>query len=187
MFTFFLVSSGKERNLNIAELLCASCSCWFHESCIGYKLDKLVPFMTNYVFTCKNCSFTGLESFKKNQSREYPTVKLTFLLEILLTNFGFCIEFAQMCVTALANLTQASVKEGSHKRVFSKDKDIIPSIDMHWEGMTTMTRRVTQSWLLTVIACICNPFVAIDFCISDYVIKIFDANRWRKLFKRSLE
>lgn len=63
--------SGKERNLNIVELLCASCSRWFHESCIGYQLGKLVPFMMNYVFVCKNCSPTGLESFKKNQAREY--------------------------------------------------------------------------------------------------------------------
>lgn len=56
---------GKERNLNIIELLCASCSRWFHESCIGYQLGKLVPFMMNYIFMCKNCSPTGLESFKK--------------------------------------------------------------------------------------------------------------------------
>lgn len=67
IFFFF---SGKDRNLNIAELLCASCSKWFHESCIGYQLGKLVPFMMNYVFMCKNCSQTGLESFKKNQARE---------------------------------------------------------------------------------------------------------------------
>ena len=55
-----------------------------------------------------------------------------------------------MCVTALANLTQASIKDGTNRKVFSKDKDIIPFIDMHWEGMTTTTRRVTQSWHLTV-------------------------------------
>ncbi|CAG7727789.1 unnamed protein product, partial [Allacma fusca] len=118
---------GKERNLNIAELLCASCNRWYHESCIGYQLGKLVPFMTNYVFICKNCSPTGLESFKRNQA-----------------------QFSQMCVTALANLTQASVKEGRNRKIFSKDKDIIPFFDMHWEGMTTTTRRVTQSWHATV-------------------------------------
>ncbi|GLG95479.1 Set1/Ash2 histone methyltransferase complex subunit ASH2 [Gryllus bimaculatus] len=59
---------GKDRNLNIVELLCASCVRWFHESCIGYQLGKLVPFMMNYFFVCKNCSPTGLESFKKNQA-----------------------------------------------------------------------------------------------------------------------
>lgn len=71
------VRSGKDRNLNIVELLCASCSRWFHESCISYQLGKLVPFMTNYLFICKNCSPTGLETFKKNQAREYLTQTMT--------------------------------------------------------------------------------------------------------------
>ncbi|XP_063216211.1 set1/Ash2 histone methyltransferase complex subunit ASH2 isoform X2 [Bacillus rossius redtenbacheri] len=118
---------GKERNLNIVELLCASCLRWFHESCIGYQLGKLVPFMTNYIFVCKNCSPTGLESFKKCQA-----------------------QFSQMCVTAIGNLTQASVKAGVPRAMFSKDREIIPFIDSHWEGMTTMPRRVTQSWHATV-------------------------------------
>ncbi|XP_037868744.1 set1/Ash2 histone methyltransferase complex subunit ASH2 isoform X1 [Bombyx mori] len=118
---------GKDRNLNIAELLCASCNRWFHESCIGYQLGKLVPFMTNYLFICKNCSPTGLETFKKNQA-----------------------PFPQMCLTAIANLQQDSVKNGSNRRLFSKDREIIPYIDQYWEAMTTMPRRVTQSWYATV-------------------------------------
>ncbi|KDR18916.1 set1/Ash2 histone methyltransferase complex subunit ASH2 isoform X1 [Zootermopsis nevadensis] len=118
---------GKDRNLNIVELLCASCFRWYHESCIGYQLGKLVPFMMNYFFVCKNCSPTGLESFKKNQA-----------------------PFPQMCVTAIGNLMQASVKEGSPRVMFSKERDIIPFIDSHWEGMTTMPRRVTQSWHSTI-------------------------------------
>ncbi|XP_046613675.1 set1/Ash2 histone methyltransferase complex subunit ASH2 isoform X1 [Neodiprion virginianus] len=118
---------GKERNLNIVELLCASCSRWYHESCIGYQLGKLVPFMMNYVFMCKNCSPTGLESFKKNQA-----------------------PFPQMCATAIANLLQMSIKDREHRVVFHKDKDIIPFIECHWESMTTMPRRVTQSWHATI-------------------------------------
>ncbi|XP_046986451.1 set1/Ash2 histone methyltransferase complex subunit ASH2-like isoform X1 [Schistocerca americana] len=118
---------GKDRNLNIVELLCASCMRWFHESCIGYQLGKLVPFMVNYYFVCKNCSPTGLESFKKNQAA-----------------------FPQMCITAIGNLQQASVKDGTCRTTFSKDKDIIPFIEAHWEGMTTMPRRVTQSWHTTI-------------------------------------
>ncbi|KAH9643237.1 hypothetical protein HF086_012899 [Spodoptera exigua] len=118
---------GKDRNLNIAELLCASCNRWFHESCIGYQLGKLVPFMTNYLFICKNCSPTGLETFKKNQA-----------------------PFPQMCLTAIANLRQETVKEGTNRLLFSKDREIIPYIDQYWEAMTTMPRRVTQSWYATV-------------------------------------
>lgn len=59
-------------------------------------------------------------------------------------------EFPQMCVTALANLQQSSLKDGSNRMIFSKDKDVIPFIEQHWEGMTTMPRRVTQSWHATV-------------------------------------
>ncbi|RZF45134.1 hypothetical protein LSTR_LSTR000544 [Laodelphax striatellus] len=119
---------GKERNLNIVELLCANCNRWFHESCIGYQLGKLVPFMMNYIFVCKNCSPTGLESFKKTQAL-----------------------FPQMCVTALGNLMQQSIKEGASQTQFSKDKHIIPFIDCHWDSMTTTPRRVTQSWHSTVL------------------------------------
>lgn len=55
-----------------------------------------------------------------------------------------------MCITALGNLKQATVKEGNPRTLFSKDKEIVPFIDSHWEGMTTMARRVTQSWHSTV-------------------------------------
>ncbi|CAD7084297.1 unnamed protein product [Hermetia illucens] len=118
---------GKDRNLNIVELLCASCSKWYHESCIGYQLGKLVPFITNYVFICKNCSPSGLESFRKSQA-----------------------SIPQMCVTAIANMQQSAAKEGRTKLLFSKDKELIPYVEQYWEAMTTMPRRVTQSWYATV-------------------------------------
>ncbi|XP_075150139.1 set1/Ash2 histone methyltransferase complex subunit ash2 isoform X1 [Haematobia irritans] len=118
---------GKDRNLNIVELLCAYCTRWFHESCIGYQLGKLVPFITNYVFVCKNCSPSGLENFRRSQAT-----------------------IPQMCITAIANMRQNSLKEGKPKTIFSKDKDIIPFLEQYWESMTTMPRRVTQSWYSTV-------------------------------------
>jgi Set1/Ash2 histone methyltransferase complex subunit ASH2 len=55
-----------------------------------------------------------------------------------------------MCITTIANLMQASTKEGSMKQYFSRDREIVPYIDSHWEYMTTMPRRVTQSWHATV-------------------------------------
>jgi len=55
-----------------------------------------------------------------------------------------------MCITVLANLTQASVKEGNDRKFFSKDKEIIPFLDMHWDAITTQSRRVTQTWHATV-------------------------------------
>lgn len=118
---------GKVRNLNIVELLCANCNTWFHESCIGYQIGQAVPFMMNYIFFCKRCSPTCLEIFKKNQAT-----------------------IPQLCVSAVGNLMQATVKAGRKKEYFSKDSEIVPFIDRHWEGMTTNPRRVTQSWHATV-------------------------------------
>lgn len=51
-----------------------------------------------------------------------------------------------MCVTALANMQQATTKDGKTKLHFDKEQDIIPYIEQYWEAMTTMPRRVTQSW-----------------------------------------
>lgn len=60
------------------------------------------------------------------------------------------LETQQMCVTALANLQQTSYKEGHNRTMFSKDREIIPYIEYHWEALTTTSRRVTQSWHVTV-------------------------------------
>lgn len=51
-----------------------------------------------------------------------------------------------MCITAIANMQQSATKEGKSKCLFSKDHEIIPYIEQYWEAMTTMPRRVTQSW-----------------------------------------
>lgn len=55
-----------------------------------------------------------------------------------------------MCVTAIANLQQTSVKDGTNRQLFSKEKELIPYIEYHWEALTTTSRRVTQSWHATV-------------------------------------
>lgn len=55
-----------------------------------------------------------------------------------------------MCITAIANMQQSASKEGKTKNLFSKDQEIIPYIEQYWEAMTTMPRRVTQSWYHTI-------------------------------------
>lgn len=55
-----------------------------------------------------------------------------------------------MCITAIANLMQNSIKEGSSRQYFSRDREIVPYIDSHWEYMTSLPRRVTQSWHATI-------------------------------------
>ncbi|XP_075542537.1 set1/Ash2 histone methyltransferase complex subunit ash2 isoform X2 [Dermacentor variabilis] len=118
---------GKGRNMNVVELQCIACLKWFHDTCLSLPLGKCVPFMTNYTFSCKLCNPAGNENFSKKQSN-----------------------FSQMCVTALANLIQKNRAEGGSQALFSKDKEIIPFIEKNWENMTTVPRRVKQTWHTTV-------------------------------------
>lgn len=55
-----------------------------------------------------------------------------------------------MCITTIANLMQNSIKEGNERQYFSRDREIVPYIDSHWEYMTSLPRRVTQSWHSTI-------------------------------------
>lgn len=64
--------------------------------------------------------------------------------------FLFLLEIFHMCVTALANLQQSSFKDGTNRTIFSKEREIIPYMEYHWEAITTTPRRVTQSWHATV-------------------------------------
>lgn len=72
------------------------------------------------------------------------------LSDVIFITFLIFSEITQMCVTAIANLQQSSLKDGSNRSLFSKDKEIIPYIEYHWEALTTTSRRVTQSWHATV-------------------------------------
>lgn len=81
----------------------------------------------NYVFTCKLCSVTGLESYRR-MSATIP----------------------QICITALANLQRKTEKNGSPKYLFNKD-EIISFVDMYWESITTIGRKQTNSWHFNII------------------------------------
>jgi Set1/Ash2 histone methyltransferase complex subunit ASH2 len=87
----------------------------------------------NYVFLCKNCSPTGLESFKKNQARMYFLMCVAIVLFTMEFFFLFFSEFTQMCITTIANLMQNSTKEGKSRQYFSRDREIVPYIESHWE------------------------------------------------------
>ena len=56
-----------------------------------------------------------------------------------------------MCFTAIANLLSVDNPEGAATgKMFSKDKEIIPYVDKHWEALTTTQRRVKNTWHTTV-------------------------------------
>lgn len=106
---------------------CSNCGKFFHESCIGYQMGKLLAFSMNYVFTCKFCSQTGLETYRRVSA-----------------------SLVQMCVTTIANLQRTSMKEGNPSYLFSKDHAIIPFIERYWESITTLARKQTTGWYASI-------------------------------------
>lgn len=98
----------------------------------------------------------------------------SFVLYICL----ICAAISQMCVTAIANLQQATQKKGKTKFLFHKDEDIIPFMEQYWEAMTTMPRRVTQSWYEY------EMHIQFPSLISDMKISIFKHSS-RKVYNRS--
>ncbi|XP_076876757.1 set1/Ash2 histone methyltransferase complex subunit ASH2 isoform X2 [Brachyhypopomus gauderio] len=119
--------SGDEesgRQLGQVELQCALCMKWFTADQFGIDTATCLPFMTNYVFHCNVCHHSGNTYFLRKQAN-----------------------LKEMCLTALANLTWRSKNQEEHpKTMFSKDKDIIPFIDKHWECMTTRQRPGKLTW-----------------------------------------
>lgn len=91
-------------------------------------MGKLLSFSMNYVFTCKFCSPTGLEIYRRNSSSLH-----------------------QMCITTIANLQRKTVKDGSPRYMFSKDREIIPFIEAYWESITTQARKQTNGWYSTIL------------------------------------
>ncbi|XP_070544616.1 set1/Ash2 histone methyltransferase complex subunit ASH2-like [Ptychodera flava] len=117
-----------EHTLDGIEVQCAHCFKWFPESKLECDLGKCVPFMTNYVFYCRFCSVSRAEIFSKKQA-----------------------SFSQMCQTAIANLMVQHRNDNPPKILFSKDKEIIPFLEKNWEILTTMPRRVRQTWHITMV------------------------------------
>lgn len=56
-----------------------------------------------------------------------------------------------MCITTIANLHRKTVKEGSPRNFFSKDKEIIPFIEAYWDSITTHARKQTTAWYSTIL------------------------------------
>lgn len=81
----------------------------------------------NYIFICKLCSLTGLETYRRTSAT-----------------------IPQMCITTLANLQRKAEKDGNPKFLFSKE-EIISFIEMYWESITTLARKQTNTWHFNII------------------------------------
>lgn len=128
-----------KRELGTLELFCASCRKWFHGRCLKDLTEFYgLPFMVCYVFNCTACSPTKKESWTPRQAN-----------------------FTHMCVTVLSNLTYQALKkkaEGgevpnaplSEPIFFNLKAEIIPYFAEQWENLTSMTRRVKDTWHQTL-------------------------------------
>ncbi|XP_077861876.1 set1/Ash2 histone methyltransferase complex subunit ASH2-like [Saccoglossus kowalevskii] len=116
-----------EHTLDGIEVQCIHCLKWFPESKLECDLGKCLPFTTNYVFYCRLCSVSRAETFSKKQA-----------------------SFSQMCQTAIANLMVKHQHDKVPRTMFSKDKEIIPFLERNWEVLTTMPRRIKQTWHTTI-------------------------------------
>ncbi|WKX94959.1 hypothetical protein Q1695_011870 [Nippostrongylus brasiliensis] len=122
-----------EREIGTMELFCSGCAKWFHGRCLKDLKDFYgLSFMVCYTFYCKDCSPTSMETWVAKQAN-----------------------FSHMCVTVLANLTaerlkkDENVKPGEHV-YFNLQKTIIPYFDANWENLTSMPRRVKNTWHMTL-------------------------------------
>lgn len=70
-------------------------------------------------------------------------------------------DFAQLAITALANMTysQQQTNSSDPKTIFSKDNELIPYIDADWEQLTTMPRRNNKTWHVTIAKQMSRPDV----------------------------
>ncbi|XP_064601682.1 set1/Ash2 histone methyltransferase complex subunit ASH2-like [Liolophura sinensis] len=146
---------GKGRNLGTVELQCAVCLRWYHNECINCYVGTCMPYMTNYQFGCKRCNATKVESFTRRTAT-----------------------FSQMCLTAVANLAH----QHPNTVMFSKDKDIIPYIDKHWENLTSMPRRVKLTWHNTVLKTMTKEseiFVSKEEANGDYSFSLLNPDLTR--------
>ncbi|EJD74208.1 SPRY domain-containing protein [Loa loa] len=128
-----------KREVGTLELYCAVCRKWFHGRCLKDLTDFYgLPFMVCYVFNCADCSPTKKETWTPKQAN-----------------------FAHMCVTVLANLTHnARTKRAStgnesddndQELIFlNLENEIIPYFNAQWENLTSMSRRVKNTWHQTL-------------------------------------
>lgn len=120
-----------DRELGTLELFCTGCSKWFHSRCFKDLREFYgLSFMVCYIFQCKDCSSSSTETWVAKQAN-----------------------FVHMCVTVLANLTAEQLrKEGkldvktNEKVFFGLREAIIPYFDSNWENLTSMPRRVKNTW-----------------------------------------
>uniref|UniRef100_A0A915CN41 B30.2/SPRY domain-containing protein n=1 Tax=Ditylenchus dipsaci TaxID=166011 RepID=A0A915CN41_9BILA len=125
------------RQLGELEVICTTCKKWFHVSCFkDIKEFYALPFMVSYVFHCHDCH---------PDKKENWTLKNT--------------NFSHMCIMALANMTfdyfkdseqDVSIVAQPNPKYFNLETEIIPFFESNWENLTSLPRRVKNTWHQTL-------------------------------------
>ncbi|OQR74672.1 set1/Ash2 histone methyltransferase complex subunit ASH2-like [Tropilaelaps mercedesae] len=149
---------GGERILGKFEMQCVGCYRWFHEACLDITIPSTLPFTINYAFICKTCNPTCVENFQKKQpddaSHEYRVPLLA--IENSSAFNGACLKSLNML----------------------RDKEIIPWIDRNWENLTSVPRRIKQTWHSTILKTMQRE-VAVFLNQDDVYFGLVDSDLFR--------
>jgi hypothetical protein len=80
----------------------------------------VLPYITNYLFCCKDCSENNEEKFERGVAG-----------------------WKEIAVTAIANLI---ISPENSKKLFTKKDDIIPFIESNWKALCTGRSRTPTWW-----------------------------------------
>jgi len=121
---------GKDRTLTTLNMQCIQCKNWFHVECLKnpsliVSKNSIVPFMTNYRFTCQLCS--PEETFEKVTASWKDAINAAFanLSVERLRKEGLINKYGQGV---------SIIPEGYW---FDKKDGICPFLDKHWEALCT--------------------------------------------------
>ncbi|ORY19644.1 hypothetical protein LY90DRAFT_677079 [Neocallimastix californiae] len=130
---------GKDRTLTTLNMQCIQCKNWFHVECLKnpsliVSKNSIVPFMTNYRFTCQLCS--PEETFEKVTASWKDAINAAFanLSVERLRKEGLINKYGQGV---------SIIPEGYW---FDKKDGICPFLDKHWEALCTNRARTPTWW-----------------------------------------
>ncbi|CAI2178513.1 16161_t:CDS:2 [Funneliformis geosporum] len=165
---------GKDRNLTEVSLQCSNCLNWFHAKCTKIPIDTIIPIFTNYKFTCKWCSNSSGENFKRSQAG-WKEIGGCAIANLMLQQH--MAEFKAQKGDPIYSSAYAK-KLSPFQFYFNKNEHLRPFVDKNWSSLCTERSR-TATWWATLGSCLYSTkdlFVAKDennrsassnFCLVD--------------------
>ncbi|KAI9333889.1 hypothetical protein BD770DRAFT_374587 [Pilaira anomala] len=170
---------GRDRNLLQITLQCRSCRNWFHLECTTIASPPDLLFTTNYIFVCRNCNNSHVETYERTTAgwKEIcATTIANLILEEIICRIGN--ENEELFESKNAALMQ----EWHPEQYYFNKKEIIPFVDKHWRSLCTERARTT-TWWATLGSCLYSSkdtFIARDerqrSAASDF--RLADPSLW---------